>query len=1429
MGVTRAGVSDGARKIVSAARTPLVITIALIVLVGGAYYAFYRGQVAYYTGRNLRLLSTLTAQIDGRVRMYSGFFRDGTLKPDKPAGKTAAAPQAAAAQATVSQVAALQKDSAIKRDLTETSRGWVLKLQPENDPNSTATVRLEEVLSPIFARRIGAAFDVVLVADDAGNILFSFHTPPPISSLLTTEEDPLDDEGKVLSDRTNSMIRAANRAMKERQSGSAVVVTRLSALSQRKGWSEYTPLMPAPLLLGTEQMRVRLGDDEYLLFTQPYTFARKAVSLTSQPKSLIICGLVAAPRFRYAVSAVSASIALLAVGVALLALCCWPFLRIALIHPSQELRITDVALIVICTAVGAAVLTLAMLDSFAYHTLDKAADEQLHHFSKTIVDDFGRNIQRAMKVLNRAQELTAPLLPAASMPPQPLPDTLKDAKNIGEYPYIDSISWMDALGKQRARFDWTDPAWREQAASAPGVAPPVPDLPPLINVGYRQYFRDALFKRTWTVKDQTTGKQQTYVLEWVRDKVSGEVRAVLAKNTDDPLLPGSPSPTVKPRWPVIALTTDLIDITYAVRPPGVELAIIDENGEVVYHSDTERIGYENFFAETDRNRELRSAVLARRETHVSASYWGEDKSMFISPLTGSRWTLITFRSKRLPRVLNVESALLTILLLLLCASPYLLLYISTLIIAPAYRAPSIWPDESRRNDYVRLCLIFLGLLVLFGLMTYVLTPWSSFYAVMMIPAIALLSTYLVLHRTATPRRFAIAAALWIVANAILFIVLLRYEVAGCCFFSAYPYAAKTVLVIWAVAVAALTAILISPSGGGRLVKSAIARIPLGHATLYRLCGVLILLLCAALPVAAFFNISRQVQSELLVKYGQLRAAAGIEQRIDRIETLNVLEDSTQAVMDDVLRADVLGEMFSGAWELQHDKASPALRDPKKTKAGETDRAATLLPALYEDSIAIHPLFSRGTTDELWQWFVDDPMREVADKTTPIKPRPFGEVITLVRKVQFDVDVSQKLWSGETTPAEQAIVISSFLSPEVADDEDEHGGGIKVLAMLLCGIGILIIFWYAAGFIASRVLLMDVIEPHWMARLPLSPSLGDHIFLVRGGKDTATLTGGETGGKGLPFFDISFADLARANGWDTALERLDSSAAGRNVRIVDFEYGINDGDMNLMKLQWLERLLSLPDRTVIVISTISMAFAMTTPLPKENAPSDYFDRWRQLLDLFVTVTAEELELRHKEWKRRQEFRTLSQFTKGAPKTWLEKETAYNPFLVRLRDELHPDADRAHLMDEIGERAETYYAGLWSRCRDDERLLLYQLARNGLANARNRRTLRRLIARGLVRRDPNLELFSETFRLYVITAAQREDLVNRARAERGASTWDSLRLPFFVIIISFLLLLFATQKDMLTTTTAMATALTTGLPIIMKLIGVFTEKRSGTERA
>lgn len=1315
-----------AAKAARTVRAPLIVTIAVIAIAATGYYAFYRNQVIYYTGRNLRLISTLTAQIRGRAAMYSSFFRDGVAIPE-------------AHIETHAEV----KD--VQTGIVETPRGPQFRVQ--DTKGAGGNLPLDLLLKPIFARRVSSAFDVVLLADASGQILFSLRTPPPTSSLLGNEDgDDVDDDD--LSARNAERLRGQIRAKKERESGATLSIANLGALYEKKGWREYTPLNPSSLLVSTRQSRVILGDDEYLLFTQPYVLAYREASTEGKTKQLIVCGLVGAPRFRYSVTAVSVSVVFVAVGIALLALCCWPFLRIALIHPGEELTLTDVALLVVCTAVGACVLTLAALDVFAYHRLAKEADDQLDAFSQRVVADFAGNVRRAMLVLERVEQ--AYPVPANNAPTtsQPIPAELTAAGVVGPYPYVDSVAWMDGAGKQVLRF----------AAQAQGQVP-------LTESGYRQYFRDALKGRTWTVGDQP------YVLEWVRSRATGEVRAVLAKHRS-----GADG--------VIALSTDLIDLTNAVRPPGVQFAIIEESGEVVYHSDTERIGYENFFAETDRNRDLRSAVLARHATTVAASYWGEDQSMFVRPLAGSPWTLVTFRAKRLARVLNVEAALLTLVLLLLAAAPYIVLYIVTLIAVPRYRAPSIWPDEPRRLDYLRLCIIYLALLILFGLTAYVLKPWSAFYAVLLIPAIATLSTYLVLHRSTNRRRFNVAAALWIIANAFLFVVLLRYDVAQGRFFSGYPRTAHIVLVVIAIVIAALTAVLMSTSRGKKGMTQFLVRVPIRYTHLYRACGVLLLLLCTTLPVTAFFNISREVQADLLVKYGQLRAAADLEGRIERLERLSVQSGGIPVKAHDIERPDILGKMFGSTWALCLGKTVACDPRPMAT-------IARMLPAMYEDSTAIRPLFAQGSADCLWRWYSSN------------------EEMKLTRKVRFDPDVTGKLWP-RAKPEDQTIEIYTPRPPISVM------GGADALSALLCGLALLAVFWYATGFIASRVLLIDVSEPDWMARLPLSPTLGDHIFLVRRDRDAKSITGSDP----MPFVDVSFEEIARTGEWDQALAKLDSSAAGKNIRILDFEHGVHDESASAQKLRWLERLMALPDRTVVILSAYTPAFLFTI------APTDTLARWRALLDRFVVVTAEELELRHQEWQRRKDYRTRSRLAPSEPKNWLQRETQYNPFLRRLREELEPDGERTHLLDEIGERAETYYAGLWSTCRSDEKLLLYQLAHNGLANGRNRRALRRLIARGLVRRGPNIELFSETFRLYVLAAAQRENLVSQARAEYGNSTWDMLRIPFFVVIISFLLLLFATQKDLLSTTVALATALTTGLPVIMKLIGVFAEKRGGT---
>jgi hypothetical protein len=776
-------------------RAPLVITIAVLAVAGLGYYFYYRQHTEYYTGRNLRLLSMLAAQVEGRVNMFSDFVRvkakplnaDGSEKKDLD---VYSAPGLKFGQCSSEKAGHLLNTASgriqMRRGIEEGSRGWKLRLQAYPDekrpPQATCgSVAIDDVVRPIFMRDLGAAFDVLLVAKSDGTVLYSIRPPPASSTLLGSRDEWIDEAEEApptepinfrakpqtppTGDKKKKSEKPEQSAMTDRDSGPPILLTNLTALQRRKGglFSDYEAIKPASLTTGSSHMRVSLGGTDYVLFAQPYTYARVPASIDGKTANeWVVCGLVSASRFGYDVSAVSTSVILIAIAVVLLALCCWPFLRVVLIHPSQPLAITDVVLIIMCTIVGAAVITLALLDGFAYRGIAQTADEQLETFSDRLNKDFAADVRRAMAVLSKAEELTRgdalkAIVPSRENAVQYLPKTLMASDAAGIYPYIDAISWIDEKGKQRVRFGRL--------------------LSPTRDVSARQYFKLAKLERTWTVPGQPP---TPYVLEWVQSKATGEVRAVLAKKTEEAKKWEEnyhpKDEKGEPPFSVISLTTQLIDISEAVPPPGAQLAIINEGGEVIFHSDTQRIGFENFFTETDQNRALRSAVVARRAGHVDATYWGDDESMYVRPLNGSGWTLVTFRAKRLTRVLNVEATLLTLSLLLLSATPYVIVYLAVLLLRPRYRAPRLWPDQARHGDYLRLSLLLITLLLLFCLNNYALAPWASFAGILIIPLLSIVTTYLVLHRTGTPRRFATGTAVWIVVMAMLLVHMLLAEI-----------------------------------------------------------------------------------------------------------------------------------------------------------------------------------------------------------------------------------------------------------------------------------------------------------------------------------------------------------------------------------------------------------------------------------------------------------------------------------------------------------------------------------------------------------------------------------------------------------------------------------------------------------------------------
>jgi len=595
---------------------------------------------------------------------------------------------------------------------------------------------------------------------------------------------------------------------------------------------------------------------------------------------------------------------------------------------------------------------------------------------------------------------------------------------------------------------------------------------------------------------------------------------------------------------------------------------------------------------------------------------------------------------------------------------------------------------------------------------------------------------------------------------------------------------------------------------------------------YKLTGVLVLVVCAVLPTIGYFKLGSRYEQNALVKYAQLRLAAQVE---NRINTIGRMVCHGQSCLDSpAARRDALRYRIANVWDtLWSLEDKPRLRD----RTGVThvhEGVMNLIPEYSEDSVAMRQLYTDGSADLLWSW------------------RQEGRLVTLDRLVRLDVGASRALF-GPDNVRQQVLRFSSYvplLFPSAFSSENVRryvvspsaldappaSNALSVAYTLFC-IALVaafaaVLFWIVR-FFTERVLLLGVQEPLWLDQR--GAVLGDHVFLTRRDEPLENILGPRDP---LLFADVHLSALDRDSSWDTTLRELDQRPIP-TVRVVDFEYALGDEAVSAKKLDFLEKLVARRDCRVLVVSTVSPSYVVQAD-----------GRWKALFAQFLSVTWEELEFRRTERERLLKQReegverwtlqsmmhavrdwqtTVAEERRLNAQRWLEDETATSPYLRRLAAQLEVTADREQILDELRERAEAYYNALWSGCTEDEKLLCFHLARHGFVHARNRRPLRRLIARGLVRRNPNLELMSESFRHYVLAAAAQENLLEKVKEIANEGIWKTLRVPLFIVITSFLLLLFTTQKDLLTVTTGLAAAITTGLPVLVNLFGLFTQKR------
>lgn len=142
--------------------------------------------------------------------------------------------------------------------------------------------------------------------------------------------------------------------------------------------------------------------------------------------------------------------------------------------------------------------------------------------------------------------------------------------------------------------------------------------------------------------------------------------------------------------------------------------------------------------------------------------------------------------------------------------------------------------------------------------------------------------------------------------------------------------------------------------------------------------------------------------------------------------------------------------------------------------------------------------------------------------------------------------------------------------------------------------------------------------------------------------------------------------------------------------------------------------------------------------------------------------------------------------------------------------------------------SFYSFIWRRCSDRQKYLLYQFARHGLMNGRNNVDISALLNKGILcidTKQEEIQLFSRSFRAFVLSEMQEEKVRALQQDIKAESTWRSLRVPFLMVLMLIAAFVFFTQHDAWQRIIALITGFGSIFPLLLNIFA--TASKSGSK--
>lgn len=1230
-----------------------------------------------------------------------------------------------------------------------------------------ARSNLDELFQPILSREI---FDDVLVTRSSGEVIFQMGGKELSATDLETLSDP---RGK--SYKLTDLIHTSNTA------------------EASFGGTHYKLLIqPLQLFLQNPQGENAANGPEYVEWG--------------------LCALVATERFRAETHAISYNFIIIFLLLALLTAISWPLLKIWKIGPKDRLRTSDVLFLALSVVVGAALLTISVLDWRFYWNYKRELDRQLQDFSGEVSANFRAELERGiaqLDTLNAIFDLTYRGILRNKLSATDIWEASRERGAVAvanasrRYPFFNLMVWIDSRGEQIVKWSTGD-----QTTSH-------------INVQDRPYFK------------MVNGKKEGFWVESIYSWTTGKNEVILSKpfpgrKWTAVAAPGK-EPAARDSITVASMIIRQLSLLRPVVPAGFGFCVIDRNGKVLFHSDERRNLRENFIEECENNKGLVSALFGHTAKWETVKYAGKDQRAYIRPFSaagvaGAReldWTLVTFCDMVFIRTGNLEIITITLMLFIAYAALFLLILGAIRVFSPGYRAEWLWPEPALSGFYRQMTIGFLFLIALFFLWIFISRPLENLYTAVLLPYFVLVLSYLKLRdmkfETASSKSYSRRAGLpgdlpeWqrILGYSLLGAILILLLV-----FSLL-HAAFWRTLVQCGGLAGMALFLSLPNVSRRFRQTQL----FGYRTWFVVMATLLVIIVAILPSIAFFKIASDYEIELFIKHEQFDMAkkmlAGDARARVEIQNLKVdpllrapIQQERQAL------ADSLGRYFKFFFSSRVVPAD-SLPDP--------ERASPLLVNLTLKQVLALLRPPYNLTSAQIRGLIPDSSEDGSWKTAMIAQRE-GDFLKL---------------TYESAPRKRLAIATAL-----------PGAGFYWDILWWTGLAAIIAIQYLVfRFVAQRIIFLEFYRPGNPALrelrnlnfrrnlLVLAPPVSGKSELLEARKKESD-----------DFHLIDLAETASAAGAGGTIADLRLPEDRAVPLVLDhFETRFDPDLPNREILALLEHLVHRERRTVVILSALDPLPYLDSDISgppsnaaekKESITRDDISRWARLLSHFDHVYLEDRGdptefaatvaiFREKVWEGRENTRVKSERkARNQLVEVFEQECGANSRLQKIGREIVQQLDCSRLtadqlIHEVAVRAYSFYKILWDACDSPERLALIHLAEDGMVNSSNAPVVQHLLRKRLIVQKPFIRLMNESFRRFIASAYRPEDLAG----EGTPGGWNSVKGPLLLTLIVGVGFLFTTQRDLMNTTITVLTTIAALIPAMAKFLGMFSLQKSG----